>query len=75
MPVPTAGPRGRHPAALFRTQVDAVAMGKCPQNPSGMGFTARETDLTSTREAQRDCDFNAARVWKVRARARCHTMP
>jgi Cu2+-containing amine oxidase len=45
-------------------------MSSGPANPAGMGFTAQETDLLTTTAAQRDCNFNAARIWKV-----CHAAP
>lgn len=50
---PDPHPPPRHPNTPTRTQVDAVPMPLGPDNPHLNGFTAVETDLTSTSAAQR----------------------
>jgi primary-amine oxidase len=46
-------------------EVDTVALPMGPDNPYGNAFTTRETVLESERGAQRNVDFNSARVWKI----------
>ena len=46
-------------------EVDTVALPVGPDNPHGNAFTIRETVLESEQRAQRNVDFNAARMWKI----------
>lgn len=47
-------------------QVDAVAMPPGPTNPHLNGFTAIETDLTTTAAAQRTTAPELGRIWKIK---------
>lgn len=53
-------------AVVPREQVDAVRMPRSAGNPHGNGFTAQETDLTSTSMAQRLTAPDRARIWKIK---------
>jgi primary-amine oxidase len=46
-------------------EVDTVALPVGPDNPHGNAFTLRETVLESEQLAQRNVDFNGARLWKI----------
>jgi primary-amine oxidase len=47
-------------------QVDAVPMPSGSDNPHCNGFTAVETDLTSTEAAQRLTAPDKGRIWKIK---------
>lgn len=51
---------------LVVSEVNAVPMGECPENPYGNGFRAVEQDLTTTSAAQRVADPLSGRIWKVK---------
>ncbi|WIA30543.1 hypothetical protein OEZ86_000626 [Tetradesmus obliquus] len=51
---------------LLVSEVDAVRMPRSADNPHGNGFTAEETDLTTTSEAQRVAAPERARIWKIK---------
>jgi primary-amine oxidase len=46
-------------------EVDTLAVPMGPDNPYGNAFTVRETVLESEQRAQRNVDFNTARLWKI----------
>ena len=55
-------------------EVDTVALPVGPDNPYGNAFTIRETVLESEQRAQRNVDFNAARLWKIASADRCNKL-
>ena len=54
------------PCSLALPQVDAVAMPPGPDNPHLNGFSAVETDLTTTSAAQRTTAPHLGRIWKIK---------
>mmetsp|Transcript_22566 Transcript_22566/g.67197 ORF Transcript_22566/g.67197 Transcript_22566/m.67197 type:complete len:731 (-) Transcript_22566:1085-3277(-) len=59
---------------LAVAEVNAVPVPPGDGNPYGNAFEVRETELRSTREAARDVDFGAARVWLVKNPAKVNAV-
>lgn len=51
---------------MLYVQVNCESMPLGPDNPYGVGFTAKETEFDTEQEAIREVDPRRSRVWKIK---------